>query len=90
MTAGGYVVLNIVALGLVSIFFRSELTDGSPLARAVCGFIAVSSDIRLIIQLFLFDAKPHLRTRFLTLGFHGLTLVFLYQTLVCGRVVISG
>ena len=88
LTAGGYIVLNIVAFGLVSIFFRSELTSGQPLARAICGFIAVFWGIRLVIQLFLFDAKPYLRNRFLTLGFHGLTIVFTYQTLVYGWVAI--
>jgi len=84
MTAGGYIVLNISAFALIMIFFRHELASGTPLARAFCGYVAVFWGIRLVVQLFLFDAKPYLRNWFLTLGFHGLTLVFIYHTLVFG------
>lgn len=84
LTAGGYIVLNILAFGLVSIFLPQQLVSGDILARTVCGFIAVFWGIRLVIQLFLFDAKPYLRNWFLKLGFHGLTVVFLYQTVVYG------
>ena len=88
LTAGGYIVLNILAFGIVSILLPGELASGTVLARAICGFIAVFWGIRLVIQLFLFDAKPYLRNWFLKLGFHGLTIVFLYQTVVYGWAVI--
>lgn len=83
-TAGGYIVLNILAFGLVSLFFSNELAAGSSLARAVCGFIAVFWGIRLLIQCFLFDAKSYLTNWFLRAGYHGLTAVFTYHTLVYG------
>ena len=83
-TAGGYIVLNIVAFAVFAIFLREELASGTVLARAFCGYIAIFWAIRLVIQLFVFDAKPYLRNRFLTIGFHGLTLVFIYHTLVFG------
>lgn len=83
-TAGGYIVLNIVAFALIAIFFRSELAAGSPLARAICVYIAVFWGIRLFIQLFVFDAKAYLRNWFLTFGYHGLTVVFAYHVLVFG------
>src|SRR4029453_19214339 len=38
---GGYVVLAIVAFGLISIFNARELAGGTGLARSVCGYIAV-------------------------------------------------
>ena len=46
--------------------------------------------MRLVIQLFFFDAKPYLRNTFLKIGFHGLTLVFVWQTAVYGWVAIGG
>lgn len=83
-TAGGYIVLNIVAFGLASLLLADELISGTVLARSVCGYISVFWGIRLWIQLFVFDAEEYLRNWFLRLGFHGLTLVFAYQTFVYG------
>ncbi len=90
LTAGGYIVLNIVAFAAVSIILRHELAAGTPLARAVCGYISLFWGIRLVIQLFFFDAKEYLRNRFLWLGYHGLTCVFAYHTLVYGWAAMSG
>ncbi|MEM7473800.1 MAG: hypothetical protein AAF483_02335 [Planctomycetota bacterium] len=84
LTAGGYIVLNIVAFGILSLTLAEELTSGSVLARAICGFISVFWGIRLVIQLFWFDAEPYLRNLFLRVGFHALTIVFAYHTLVYG------
>ena len=83
-TAGGYIVLNIVAFGLASLLLADQLVSGTVLARSVCGFIAVFWGSRLWIQLFVFDAKQYLRNWFLRLGYHGLTCVFAYHTLVYG------
>ena len=84
LTAGGYIVLNIIAFGMLSVFLSTEMASGTPLARAVCGYISVFWGIRLVIQLFIFDAKPYLKNWFLQLGYHGLTLVFVYQTAIYG------
>lgn len=90
LVAGGYVVLDIVAFGLLSLLFAGELASGEPLARGVCGFICVFWGIRLIIQLFFFDARPYLRNWFLTIGFHALTVVFAWQTIVYGYASLAG
>ncbi len=84
LVAGGYIVLDLIGFGILSLMFSHELAAGSPLARAVCGFIAIFWAIRLAIQMFFFDAKPWLRTTFLKVGYHGLTLVFTWHTLVHG------
>ncbi|MCA9034639.1 MAG: hypothetical protein KDA91_05890 [Planctomycetaceae bacterium] len=84
IVAGGYIVLNIAAFGLLSLCLTRQLCDGSLLARAVCGYICIFWGIRLIIQLLFFDAKPYLRNTFLKAGYHGLTIVFLWQTCVFG------
>ena len=84
LTAGGYIVLNLIAFGILSLLFAKELASGQSLARVVCGFISVFWGIRLIIQLFVFDAKPYLRNWFLTIGYHALTIVFAWHTVVYG------
>lgn len=84
LVAGAYVVLNLIAFGVISLTLADELASGSPLARAFCGYVAVFWGCRLIVQFFVFDAKPYLRNRFLTVGYHGLTFVFIWHTLVYG------
>ena len=81
-THGAFIVLTIVAFGVISVTNARELADGSKLSRCVAGFIAAFWLARLGIQLFLFDAKPFLTSRFLKLGYHGLTAVFAYLGVV--------
>src|SRR5947209_658775 len=72
---GGYVVLAIVANGLICLFNSVELAAGSALARSVCGYIAVFWGIRLSLQAVL-DVKPHLTAWWLRAGYHTLTVLF--------------
>ncbi len=88
LVAGGYIVLDLVAFGLLSLFFSAELASGQPLARGVCAFISIFWGLRLLIQLFVFDAKPYLRTTFLAAGYHGLTIVFAWHTVIYGYAAI--
>jgi hypothetical protein len=78
---GGYVVLSIVALGLISLLNASELAAGSGLARAFCAYAAAFWGVRLGLQTVL-DAKPFLTAWWLTLGYHALTVLFLFFTVV--------
>lgn len=80
---GGYVVLSIVAFGLISLFNAQELAEGSGLARGVCGYIAVFWGVRLALQ-GVFDVKSFLTSWWLTLGYHILTVLFLCFTAVYG------
>ncbi|MHB0956883.1 MAG: hypothetical protein ACYC6N_11900 [Pirellulaceae bacterium] len=79
---GAFIVLVIVGFGLLSILFAGDLVAGTPLARAVCLFIALFWAARLAVQWFVFDATPYLRTRLLKVGYHGLTALFLYHAVV--------
>jgi hypothetical protein len=74
---GGYVVLSIVAFGLICLFNARELADGSRLARSMCAYMAVFWGIRLALQTRL-DVKSHLTSWWLTAGYHLLTLFFIY------------
>ena len=53
----GYTSGTIVAMGLVSVLLPGELTSGTPLARAVCGYIAAFWAVRLWLQI-AYDARP--------------------------------
>jgi hypothetical protein len=72
---GGYVVLGIVALGLLSLFNARELAGGGGLARGVCAYAAVFWGVRLALQ-GVFDVRPFLTAWWLRLGYHGLTVLF--------------
>lgn len=80
---GGYVVLSIVAFGLISIFNSVELAAGSGLGRAFCFYVAVFWGIRLVLQAVL-DVRDHLTTRWLRLGYHILTVLFAFFTVIYG------
>ena len=72
---GGYVVLAIIAFGLLSLFNADELARGSGLARGLCGYIAIFWGVRLLLQTVL-DVKGHLATWWLHLGYYTLTVLF--------------
>jgi hypothetical protein len=80
---GGYVVLSIVAFGLISLFNGQELAGGSTLARFVCGYIAVFWTIRVSLQAVL-DVKEHLTAWWLKAGYHTLTVFFAGFALIYG------
>ena len=79
---GVFIVLVIVAFGLISVLFAGDLVTGNPLARAMCFFIASFWTARLMVQFFVFDAAPYLKSAFLRLGYHLLTVVFAYHAVV--------
>jgi hypothetical protein len=83
-THGGYVLMTIAAFGVISLALPKSLTSGAPLARCICGFIAIFWGGRLLIQMFLFDARPHLTNVALKFAYHGLTVVFIYFAVVYG------
>jgi hypothetical protein len=80
-TYGGYVVLGIVTLGVVSLTCADELAAGSRLARAVCVYGALFWGIRVCLQA-VFDVRPHLTAWWLHVGYHALTVLFLFNTAV--------
>lgn len=55
----GYIVLTIIAFGVISIVNAEELASGNRLARCFCGNVAVFWGVRLCLQAVL-DVKDHL------------------------------
>jgi hypothetical protein len=79
---GGFIVLTIIGLGVISVVNAAELASGTLLARTVCGFIALFWGTRLAVQFFYFDATPYLTSLPLRLGYHGLAAVFTCLTVI--------
>jgi hypothetical protein len=86
---GGYIVLMIAAMGLLSLCEAAQLADGSLLARSVCGFVTVFWLIRLAIQLLFFDSTPYLVNPILKLGYHGLTMAFTCLAAIYGYIALG-
>src|SRR3954470_5084390 len=87
---GVFIVLTIIAFGLIATIHAPLLAAGSSaLARSVCAFIAVFWSTRLVIQFALFDPGPLLSTPLLRLGYHGLTVVFIYFGVTFGWAALS-
>lgn len=78
---GGYVVLSIIAFGLICLFNSYELASGSRLARSMCAYMGIFWGIRLALQTQL-DVKSHLTKWWLTAGYHLLTICFIFFTAV--------
>jgi uncharacterized membrane protein YhaH (DUF805 family) len=78
---GGYVVLSIIAFGLISVLNAHELAAGSPLARAFCGYVAIFWGIRVLLQGVL-DVREHLTVWWVKMGYHTLTILFVFLTFV--------
>ena len=79
-----FIVLVIIGFGTVSLVHADELAQGSALARAICGFIAFFWSFRLAWQFFVYEVRDVIEanTRWLWVGYHGLTIVFLYFAVV--------
>lgn len=80
---GGYVVLSIIAFGVISVTNAQEIAEGSGLARAFCGYVCIFWLVRLGLQAVL-DVKQHLTAWWLTAGYHALSVVFLMLVLIFG------
>jgi hypothetical protein len=78
---GGYVVLSVISLGLISILNGRELASGTGLARGFCSYVAVFWGIRLCLQGVL-DVKGHLSAWWLRAGYVGLTVLFASFTFI--------
>ena len=79
---GAFIVLTIIGFGVLSAVNSSELASGTLLARCVCGFVSLFWAARLAVQFFYFAPQEYLQTLTLKIGYHGLTVVFAYLTIV--------
>jgi hypothetical protein len=79
---GAFIVLVIIGFASITLLHARALAAGTPLARAISGFIAIFWGARLVVQIWAFDVRPFLTNHFLTIGYHGLTIAFVFLALV--------
>jgi len=86
---GGFIVLVIVGFGTLTLRHAPAMSAGEPVARALCGLIAIFWAARLAVQWFVFDARPFLTNALLSAGYHALTLGFIYLTAIYAWAALS-
>jgi len=88
-THGAFVLMTIIGFGALSLGCSGTLASGEPLARAICGFIAVFWGLRLVVGLFFFDTKPHMSNAVLKVCYAALNCVIVYFVLCYGVAAIA-
>src|SRR5690349_14128540 len=73
---GTFIVVTILAFGLITVTSAESMLQGTPLAAGIAAFIGLFWLLRLLIQLFYFDARPWLTNSFRTVGYKTLTFIF--------------
>jgi len=79
---GGYIVLTIIAFGVITLLAGPALMSGDVTALLVTSFIGLFWLIRFLVQLFYFDARPWLTTWWRKWGYGALYGVFAYLSTV--------
>lgn len=81
---GGFIVVTIIGFGTLTLCNIHEMAAGRTAARSLAGFISMFWGLRLVVQLFVFDARAYLTHFWLKLGDHVLTLAFVFFTIIYG------
>jgi len=81
---GWYVVGCIVFFGVLGSTLSGALAAGTPLARAVCGFIALFWTVRIALQYRVLYAPDVMRDARVRAGYHALTCLFAFFAVVFG------
>ena len=79
---GMFIVLTIIGMGTLTLLHAHAMATGDAVARSLAAFIAVFWGARLLVQFFIFDARLYLTNGWLKLGYHTLTLAFLFLVAV--------
>jgi hypothetical protein len=83
-TYAGYIWTTNICFGLVSVTMPGSLTNGSPLAAAVCGFITLYWLARIVIQFTYFDRSDVPPGWFFRLAEFALVALFVALTGIYG------
>jgi hypothetical protein len=85
-----FIGLCLVGFGTGTYFLAGHLAAGTPLARAVCGFLALFWSVRLVAGTFVFDLHPYLTNGWRRLGLRAANLVFACLPIVYTWVALRG
>ena len=84
-----FIGLCLISFGLGTFFLAEQLSSGTVLARAVCGFLALFWSVRFVAGTFVFNLRPYLTTRWRRVGLLTANLVFTCLPIVYGWVAIK-
>ena len=82
---GVFIVMVIIAFALLTFRHADAMVAREAIARSLCLFIAIFWGARLFVQFAVFDAQPFLTNWFYKTGYHALTIIFVFLTLVYGK-----
>jgi hypothetical protein len=85
-----FIGLSLVCFGLGTFFFADQLAAGTPLARAVCGFLALFWSVRFVAGTFVLDLRPYLTNRWRRAGLTVANIVFTCLPIVYGWIALKG
>jgi hypothetical protein len=71
-----FIGLCLVSFGLGSWFLAAQLSDGTLLSRAACGFLATFWLIRLVSAMWVLDVRPSLTNTWWRVGYQATNVVF--------------
>ncbi|MDF3128692.1 hypothetical protein P0Y35_05740 [Kiritimatiellaeota bacterium B1221] len=86
----GFIGISLISFGLLSFIFAEELASGTPLARAVCGFLCLFWSLRFLVAVFVFDVRLYLKGFGLRLGYQATNIVFTVLPFLYGVVAFNG
>lgn len=84
-----FIGLCLIAFGSGTFLLADQLTAGTPLARAVCGFLAAFWTLRLVAGTWVFDLRPYLTNRWRRIGLTAANLVFACLPFIYGWVAFA-
>ena len=85
-----FIGLCLVAFGVGTFALAEQLASGTPLARAVCGFLALFWTVRFVAGTFVFDLRPYLTSSWRRLGLAAANIVFTCLPIIYGWVALKG
>jgi len=85
-----FIGLCLISFGLGTFLFADELVSGRPLARAICGFLALFWSVRFVVATFVFDLQPYLTNRWRRAGLMAANLVFTGLPVIYGYAALKG
>ena len=85
-----FIGLSLICFGLGTFFLAEQLASGTPLARAVCGFLTLFWSVRLVAGTFVFDLRPYLTNRWRRAGLAAANFVFTCLPIVYGWAALKG
>ncbi len=86
----GFIGLSLICFGLGTFFLAEHLAAGTPLARAVCGFLALVWTLRLVAGTFVFDLRPYLTNGWRRAGLTAANIVFACLPVIYGWAALKG